>query len=130
MKTSLHVAALVALWVAATAVQAAEDCPMGPGLDFRDINFRLCEAKSGLARSKFEGMPSCLSEFQRQGGESFDKLKTCMRKRKNTEGLRALGEYRASWNDVMSDVRTGTLSSVERKRSDAEKKLTVLETLN
>lgn len=53
-----------------------------------------------------------------------------MKKEKNSEGLRALGEYWAVWSETLQLMSSGTSEAMNAKYAEARKKRSVLDAVN
>jgi hypothetical protein len=105
-------------------------CQLGPGLNPSGYESFMCLQQSKIARLKNLAAPECIRTFRKDARESFDKAKGCMKKEKNSEGLRALGEYWAAWNEALDVMSSGTPEEMEPKVDAARRKLLVLDAVN
>lgn len=118
-----------ALVMALASASSYAECEMPEEGDPRDIANRTCSVKAQTALYRGEVDP-CVQKLRAAAESSMLKAKKCLKREKNGEGLRALGEYWAAWSEAISAMSSrGAVDQVERRYDEALKKLKVLEAI-
>lgn len=101
----------------------------------RYIGNLTCRLTSNLAHMKVElgenvQQPACIGELRDSAQAAIAKTKACLKKEKNSEGLRALGEFWVIWSDTINALNDPEKREIVEAMFDASlNKLKVYEVI-
>lgn len=124
----IAIAVLIVGWIP-TAIAA---CDVGPGLSPSGFDVFVCMKTSQTAKMRDQPAPDCVGPLRSNASVAMDKAKTCLKKQRNGEGLRALGEFWAAWTEFINAMDDDKQSekAIEFKFQQAQIKYNVFDVVN
>jgi hypothetical protein len=122
----------IALLIIGCIPTAFATCDVGPGLSPSGFDAFVCMKTSQNAKMANQAAPSCVGPLRSNASVAMDKAKTCLKKERNGEGLRALGEFWSAWTEFINAMDDDKQSdkAIEFKFQQARMKYNVFDVVN